>query len=238
MTTWLIDPNAWAALATLTLLEIILGIDNIIFIAIIVGKLPEHQRNKARILGLMLAMITRIALLASLFWIMKLTDPIFELLGNQISGKDIILILGGLFLIYKSTKEIHTQLTPNQQEKNKYIKSPNFFIALLQIAILDIIFSLDSVVTAVGMAEHLSVMVIAIILAVIIMMIASKSISDFVESYPTIKTLALAFLLIIGIALLADGFDFHIPKGYIYFAMAFSLIVECINIYTRKNSKK
>lgn len=235
---WLLDPSAWMALATLTLLEIVLGIDNIIFIAILVGKLPKEQRDKARILGLALAMLTRIALLASLFWIMKLTEPLFTIFGNDISGRDIILIIGGLFLIYKSTHEIHSQLESTEDEKQISKKSLRFFPALIQIAILDIIFSLDSVITAVGMADHLEVMVIAIILAVLIMMVASKGISDFVEKNPTIKTLALAFLILIGIALIADGLDFHIPKGYIYFAMAFSLIVECINIYASKKNKK
>lgn len=235
---WLLDPSAWMALATLTLLEIVLGIDNIIFIAILVGKLPKEQRDKARILGLALAMITRIGLLASLFWIMKLTQPLFTIFENEISGRDIILIIGGLFLIYKSTHEIHSQLESNEDEKQISKKSLRFFPALIQIAILDIIFSLDSVITAVGMADHLEVMIIAIILAVLIMMVASKSISDFVEKNPTIKTLALAFLILIGIALIADGLDFHIPKGYIYFAMAFSLIVECINIYASKKTKK
>lgn len=235
---WLLDPSAWMALATLTLLEIVLGIDNIIFIAILVGKLPKEQRDKARILGLALAMLTRIALLASLFWIMKLTEPLFTIFGNDISGRDIILIIGGLFLIYKSTHEIHSQLESTEDEKQISKKSLRFFPALIQIAILDIIFSLDSVITAVGMADHLEVMVIAIILAVLIMMIASKGISDFVEKNPTIKTLALAFLILIGIALIADGLDFHIPKGYIYFAMAFSLIVECINIYASKKTKR
>lgn len=235
---WLLDPSAWMALATLTLLEIVLGIDNIIFIAILVGKLPKEQRDKARILGLALAMLTRIALLASLFWIMKLTEPLFTIFGNDISGRDIILIIGGLFLIYKSTHEMHSQLESAEDEKQISKKSLRFFPALIQIAILDIIFSLDSVITAVGMADHLEVMVIAIILAVLIMMIASKGISDFVEKNPTIKTLALAFLILIGIALIADGLDFHIPKGYIYFAMAFSLIVECINIYASKKNKK
>ncbi|MDO7253762.1 TerC family protein [Helicobacter cappadocius] len=235
---WLLDPSAWMALTTLTLLEIVLGIDNIIFIAILVGKLPEAQRDKARILGLGLAMLTRIALLASLFWIMKLTQPLFVLFGNEISGRDIILIAGGLFLIYKSTHEIHLQLDFNTDEKKISKKSLKFFPALIQIAILDIIFSLDSVITAVGMADHLEVMIIAIILAVLIMMIASKGISSFVDNNPTIKTLALAFLILIGIALIGDGLDFHIPKGYIYFAMAFSLIVECINIYSSKKSKK
>lgn len=235
---WFLDPSAWMALATLTLLEIVLGIDNIIFIAILVGKLPKEQRDKARILGLALAMLTRIALLASLFWIMKLTQPLFVIFGNAISGRDIILIVGGLFLIYKSTHEIHSQLESTEDERQVSKKSLKFFPALIQIAILDIIFSLDSVITAVGMADHLEVMIIAIILAVLIMMIASKGISDFVEKNPTIKTLALAFLILIGIALIADGLDFHIPKGYIYFAMVFSLIVECINIYASKKTKK
>ncbi|PAF48013.1 hypothetical protein BKH46_01490 [Helicobacter sp. 12S02634-8] len=238
MLEWLTDPSAWIALATLTLLEIVLGIDNIIFIAILVGKLPERQRDKARVLGLSLAMLTRIALLASLFWIMKLTSPLFEIKGNAISGRDLILILGGLFLIYKSTHEIHAQLNPKESHISHTKGASGFFSILLQIAILDIIFSLDSVITAVGMADHLPVMVIAIILAVLVMMAASKSISIFVEANPTIKTLALSFLLMVGIALVADGLDFHIPKGYIYFAMGFSLGVECINIYASKKNKQ
>ncbi|PAF53267.1 hypothetical protein BKH42_07000 [Helicobacter sp. 13S00482-2] len=235
---WVLDANALMALAMLTLLEIVLGIDNIIFIAILVGKLPQKQRDKARILGLFLAMITRIGLLASLFWIMKLTQVLFTIFGNEISGRDIILITGGLFLIYKSTCEIHSQLDSIDDEKKISKKSLKFFPTLIQIALLDIIFSLDSVITAVGMADHLEVMIIAIIVAVLIMMIASKSISNFVDSYPTIKTLALAFLILIGIALISDGLDFHIPKGYIYFAMMFSLAVESVNIYSTKKKKK
>lgn len=233
---WILSIHAWASLITLTLLEIILGIDNIIFIAILVTKLPENQRDKARILGLSLAMLTRILLLMSIFWVMKLIQPLITIFGNDISGKDIILIGGGLFLIWKSTHEIHAQMKKSNNNNNiNTDKKACFFAVLIQIAIIDIIFSLDSVITAVGMAEHLLIMIIAVILAVIIMLIASKYIANFVDKNPTIKILALSFLILIGITLIAEGLEFHIPKGYIYFAMTFALIVESINIYISKN---
>lgn len=231
---WIGSINAWIALVTLTLLEIILGIDNIIFIAILITKLPENQRDKARILGLSLAMVTRILLLMSIFWVMKLIDPIANIMGNEISGKDIILIFGGMFLIWKSTHEIHTQMKKSNTNEIFKVKKNSFFAVLIQIAMIDIIFSLDSVITAVGMAEHLLVMIIAVILAVIIMLIASKYIANFVDKHPTIKILALSFLILIGITLIAEGLEFHIPKGYIYFAMTFALVVESINIYINK----
>lgn len=234
---WIYSPSAWAALITLTLLEIVLGIDNIIFIAILVTRLPESQRDKARVMGLVFAMLTRILLLISIFWIMKLVEPLFSVFGVEISGKDLILIGGGLFLIWKSTREIHTQM---QHEEHNMIQSRSkvgFFGILVQIAILDIVFSLDSVITAVGMADHLFIMIIAVIIAVIIMMIASKYIAKFVDDNPTIKILALAFLILVGVTLIAEGLDFHISKGYIYFAMAFSLSVESINIYISKKSR-
>ena len=231
--------EALISLATLTALEIVLGIDNIIFIAILVGRLPEHQRDKARIFGLALAMGTRILLLLSLFWIMKLTTPLFTLLAHEISGRDLILILGGLFLLVKSTNEIHHDIEESGEDEKELKKSSRgYFNTLIQIAILDIVFSLDSVITAVGMASNILVMILAVVIAVGVMMFASKSISIFIENNPTIKILALAFLILVGVALIAEGLDFHISKGYIYFAMAFSLAVESINIYTRKKKTK
>jgi predicted tellurium resistance membrane protein TerC len=227
--------EALISLATLTALEIVLGIDNIIFIAILVGRLPEHQRDKARIFGLALAMGTRILLLLSLFWIMKLTSPLFTILAQEISGRDLILIIGGLFLLVKSTNEIHADIEENGEEEKELKKgSRGYFATLIQIAILDIVFSLDSVITAVGMANNIIVMILAVVIAVGVMMFASKSISLFIENNPTIKILALAFLILVGVALIAEGFDVHISKTYIYFAMAFSLAVESINIYSRK----
>ncbi|ARQ99986.1 MULTISPECIES: TerC family protein [Campylobacter] len=234
MLEWIYMPEAWISLMTLTALEIVLGIDNIIFIAILCGKLPAYQRDKARIAGLGLAMITRILLLLSLFWIMKLTTPLFALMGQEISGRDIVLIAGGLFLIAKSTLELHSHTIGEEQEMASSKAGAGFMMVITQIAILDIVFSLDSVITAVGMADHIEIMILAVILAVGVMLLASGAISRFVESNPTIKVLALAFLILIGIALVAEGLEFHIPKGYIYFAMAFSLVVEMINLYSRK----
>lgn len=235
---WVMEPNAWLALITLTLLEIVLGIDNIIFIAILVTRLPQEQRNRARILGLSLAMFTRILLLISIFWIMKLVKPLFSIASMEFSGKDLILIGGGLFLIWKSTKEIHDQMQGNSEEEFDTTKNASFGGTLIQIAVLDIVFSLDSVITAVGMAEQLLVMILAVIIAVFIMMFASKYIAKFVDENPTIKILALAFLILIGVTLIAEGLDFHISKGYIYFAMAFSIVVESINIYISKKQKQ
>jgi len=236
MFNWLADPNAWIALATLTGLEIVLGIDNIIFISILVGRLPEARRNLARRLGLLLAMGSRILLLASLAWIMKLTAPLFAIFGEEISGRDLILIGGGLFLLWKSVHEIHASLEVEDESAAKACSAlqATFGAVLLQIAVVDIIFSLDSVITAVGMVEHLSVMVIAIILSVGVMMFAAKPIGDFVDANPTIKMLALSFLVLVGVTLVAEGFGTHIPKGYIYFSMAFSLVVEMINIRLRR----
>ena len=235
---WLFSPEAWVALVTLTLLEIVLGIDNIIFIAILVTRLPYAQRDRARILGLALAMLTRIALLTSIFWIMKLVEPLFSVFGVEISGKDLILIGGGLFLIWKSTFEIHAQTQGESHDEFDSSKRASFGGTLIQIALLDIIFSLDSVITAVGMAKDLPVMILAVIIAVLIMMFASKYIARFVDENPSIKVLALAFLILVGVTLIADGLDFHISKAYIYFAMAFSLAVESINIYISKKQKK
>ncbi len=235
---WLLSPEAWVALVTLTLLEIVLGIDNIIFIAILVTRLPQAQRDRARILGLSLAMLTRIALLTSIFWIMKLVAPLFSVFGVEISGKDLILIGGGLFLIWKSTLEIHAQTQGESHNDFNTSKKASFGGTLIQIALLDIIFSLDSVITAVGMAKDLPVMILAVIIAVFIMMFASKYIAQFVDENPSIKVLALAFLILVGVTLIADGLDFHISKAYIYFAMAFSLAVESINIYISKKQKR
>ena len=237
---WLLDPSAWMALATLTLLEIVLGIDNIIFISILVGKLPPEQRQRARVLGLAGAMITRVLLLLSLAWVMRLTHPLFSILDEAISGRDIILIVGGLFLLAKSTHEIHGSLEGDEssdEASTGKVVHHGFVATLIQIAILDIIFSLDSVITAVGMASHVPVMILAIVIAVGVMMFAAKAIGDFVDNHPTIKMLALSFLILVGVALIAEGFELHIPKGYIYFAMAFSLGVEMLNIRLRKSSK-
>ncbi|MGG7048915.1 MULTISPECIES: TerC family protein [unclassified Campylobacter] len=234
---WMSSPEAWLSLVTLTALEIVLGIDNIIFIAILVAKLPEHQRDKGRILGLGFAMATRVLLLLSLFWIMKLTTPLFSVFGFEITGRDLVLILGGLFLIAKSTTEIHSSVSGEEREHKDGKTYANFAMVITQIAILDIVFSLDSVITAVGMADHIEIMILAVIIAVGVMMVASKSISHFVDNNPTIKILALAFLILIGFSLVGEGLGLHVPKGYIYFAMAFSLIVEIINIYARKKAK-
>ena len=237
---WMTSPEAWISLMTLTGLEIVLGIDNIIFIAILVGKLPPNQRDRGRILGLALAMMTRILLLLSLFWIMKLTKPLFSIVNFEITGRDLVLIIGGLFLIAKSTLEIHSNIMGEHDEVKKDLKKTqaNFIFIVTEIAILDIVFSLDSVITAVGMANHIEIMILAVILAVGVMMFASKSISNFVDGNPTIKILALAFLILIGFSLIGEGLGLHVPKGYIYFAMAFSLAVELINIYARKKQSR
>jgi predicted tellurium resistance membrane protein TerC len=232
---WLLDPQAWIALATLTTLEIVLGIDNIIFITILVGKLPAERRGKARVLGLGLAMFTRIALLLSIVWVMKLTAPLFVVFSREISGRDLILIVGGLFLLWKSTVEIHDNLEGVENVRSSRAAA-SFGMVLAQIAVLDIIFSLDSVITAVGLAQDVAVMILAVTLAVIVMMFSSASIGAFVERHPTIKMLALSFLVLIGVTLIAEGLDFHVPKGYIYFSMAFSVMVEMLNIRMRKKA--
>lgn len=231
---WIVDPQAWLALATLTALEIVLGIDNIIFISILVERLPEKQRNQARIIGLSLAMGTRILLLLSLTWIMKLTDPLFEIFAHAFSGRDLIMLGGGLFLIAKSTHEVHNSLeSPQETVSTNQVAQANLTTTLIQIALIDIIFSLDSVITAVGMAREVVVMIIAVIISVGIMMFAAKAIGDFVEQHPTFKMLALSFLILVGVALLGEGLGFHIPKGYIYFSMAFSVGVEMLNMKIR-----
>nr|WP_317632365.1 TerC family protein [uncultured Flavobacterium sp.] len=240
--------DALIALLTLTLLEIVLGIDNIVFISILSGKLPVEQQDKARKIGLFLAMFTRILLLFSLSWVMSLVDPIFSLANLvgvtdpdwvsklAISGRDLILVIGGLFLIYKSTTEIHHKIE-GVEENQKDVKVHSFTNVIFQILILDVVFSLDSVITAVGMVKHIEIMIAAVIISVIVMMISAKSISDFVNKHPTVKMLALSFLLLIGVSLIAEGFDQHISKGYIYFAMGFSMLVEFLNLRMRKNDR-
>lgn len=236
--TLLASPEAWASLLTLAVLEIVLGIDNIIFISIIAAKLPAHQQAKARTIGLSLALVMRIILLMLIFWIAHLTAPLFSVLGNEISWRDIILIGGGLFLLVKGTMEIHHSVEGDEGEKQTSLKQVTFGAVLAQIAVLDIVFSLDSVITAVGMADERVIMVTAVIIAIGVMMFAAKPVSDFVNAHPTVKMLALSFLLLVGMALIADGFDVHIPRGYLYFAVAFSLGVECLNLWSQKNKKK
>ncbi|ONM44556.1 hypothetical protein BXT89_07270 [Halopseudomonas pachastrellae] len=234
---WIFLPEAWVALATLLALEIVLGIDNIIFISILVGRLPPQQRELARRLGIGFAMLTRLALLFSLAWIIGLVEPWFSVLGQDISGRDLVLVLGGLFLLAKATHEIHLSLeAPQEAEASMAAAARNGMVGIVvQIALLDIVFSLDSVITAVGLVDHLSVMVIAILGAVAVMLFAARSIGDFVDRHPSIKMLALSFLMMIGLTLMAEGFDVHVPKGYIYFAMAFSVVVELLNIRVRRN---
>ncbi|CAB1076958.1 UPF0053 inner membrane protein YgdQ [Olavius algarvensis Delta 1 endosymbiont] len=229
---WLTDPNIWIALLTLSALEIVLGIDNIIFIAILAGKLPHNQQARARNLGLVVAMVSRIALLFSITLIMRLTKPLLTILTFDISGRDIILIVGGLFLLGKSTLEIHANLEGQESHagKEKISKKISFSGVIIQIMLLDIVFSIDSVITAIGLAKQIGVMVAAIIIAVFVMILLAGKISAFVEDHPTIKILALSFLMLIGVSLVGEGLDLHIPKGYIYFAMAFSAFVEILNM--------
>ena len=229
---WLTDPNAWVGLLTLTVLELVLGIDNIVFISILSGKLPAHQQKKARLIGLSLAMLMRILLLLSITWVMGLTRPLFTIAGFQITGRAMILIAGGLFLLVKSTHEIHDQI--EGQDEHRAVRAvASLFVVLVQISLLDIVFSLDSVITAVGMVDQVAIMIIAVIVAVIVMMIFANPVSGFVDRHPTIKMLALSFLLLIGVNLIAEGLGFHIPRGYTYFAMAFSLFVEMLNLKIR-----
>mgnify|MGYP000616134894 CR=1 FL=1 len=233
---WISNPDTWIALFTLTALEIVLGIDNVIFISILAGKLPGEQQAQARTVGLALAMITRVLLLFSLAWVIGLTAPLFTALGQEISGRDLILIGGGLFLLAKSTYEIHERLE-GEEAAASGAKAAGFAGVIIQILLLDVVFSLDSVITAVGMADEVGVMVAAVIVAVIIMMVSAGAISSFVNRHPTVKILALSFLLLIGASLLAEGFDQHIPKGYIYFAMGFAVFVEMLNLRARHKSK-
>lgn len=234
---WLTDPNAWVALLTLTSLEIILGIDNIIFISVLVGRLPENERKRGRTFGLALAMISRILLLLSITWVMKLNDTLFTLLSNDISGRDLILLCGGLFLLAKSTHEIHHTMEDNESSENSDHKAVvTFGSVLLQVAVIDLVFSLDSVITAVGLADEVQIMILAIVISVGIMILSAKSIGNFVDDHPTVKMLALSFLILVAVTLVAEGLDFHFPKGYIYFAMAFSFFVEMLNLKVRKIS--
>jgi predicted tellurium resistance membrane protein TerC len=232
---WLTDPQAWAAFATLTALEIVLGVDNVVFISILAGKLPVEQRERARRWGLGLAMLLRIALLLSISWVIGLTDPLFTVVGQEISGRDLILLGGGLFLIGKATHEMHDRLEGDEGSKSTRVAA-SFGAVIVQILLLDIVFSLDSVITAIGMADDIAVMIAAVVVAVGFMFAFSGKISAFVERHPTMKVLALSFLLLIGASLVAESFDTHIPKGYIYFAMAFSLFVETINLRVRRKS--
>jgi predicted tellurium resistance membrane protein TerC len=233
---WLSSPEAWVALTTLTALEIVLGVDNIIFVTILVGRVPEAQRQRARILGLAFAMVTRILLLLLLTWIMRIQATLFTTLGVDISGRDLILIGGGLFLIAKATLEIHSSLEAAEQEAHA-VGHAGFLGVIVQIGLIDIVFSLDSVITAVGLANDVSVMVVAIVLAVIAMMFAAGAIGRFVDDHPTVKMLALSFLVLIGVALIAEGADVHLPKSYIYFAMAFSVVVEMLNLRVRRGRR-
>jgi predicted tellurium resistance membrane protein TerC len=233
---WTSSAEGWIALATLTLLEIVLGIDNIVFISILAGKLRPDERARARTTGLALAMFMRIALLLSITWVMGLTAPLFAALGQEISGRDLILVLGGLFLIGKSTHEIHDKLEGQEGHGSTKVAA-SFAAVITQILLLDIVFSLDSVITAVGMAEDVSVMILAVVAAVGVMLVSAGAISAFVERHPTVKMLALSFLLLIGLSLIAEGFEQHIPKGYIYFAMGFSIFVEMINLRVRRRAE-
>ena len=233
---WLTDPEIWIALGTLTFLEIVLGVDNVIFISILSGKLPANQQRRARRLGLLGALLTRILLLFSLAWIIRLTEPWFTVVGQEISGRDLILIFGGLFLLAKATYEIHDKLEGDEGHASRKVHS-SFTSVIVQIMLLDVVFSLDSVITAVGMVDELWVMVAAVIIAVGIMLVSAEPISAFVHRHPTVKMLALSFLLLIGVSLLAEGFDQHVPKGYIYFAMGFSVFVEMINLRLRRKTE-
>ncbi len=235
---WLTSPEAWIALGTLTALEIVLGIDNIIFISILVGRLPEKQRAFARRVGLGLAMIARLALLFSITWVMGLTESWFTIFSHEISGRDVILIGGGLFLVAKATHEIHNSLEGVIERGPSAVAVASLGMVLVQVALLDIVFSLDSVITAVGLVDEVSIMAIAIILAVGVMLMAASAIGNFVDQHPTIKILALSFLILVGVTLMVEGFDVHVPKGYIYFAMAFSVTVEMLNIRMRKKRLK
>jgi predicted tellurium resistance membrane protein TerC len=233
---WTTSAEGWIALGTLTVLEVVLGIDNIVFISILAGKLRAEDRERARKLGLSLAMFIRLALLASITWVMGLTAPLFAVMGQEISGRDLILVVGGLFLIAKSTHEIHDKLEGEEGHASGRVAA-SFAGVITQILLLDIVFSLDSVITAVGMADDLSVMMLAVIIAVGVMLLSASTISHFVERHPTVKMLALSFLLLIGMSLIGEGFDQHIPKGYIYFAMGFSIFVEMINLRVRAKSR-
>lgn len=233
---WMLDPQAWIALATLTALEIVLGIDNIIFISILSGKLPPEQRGRGRTIGLAAAMLMRLALLASLQWLSHLTTDLVVVAGHAITARDLILVGGGLFLLAKATFEIHHNLE-GREERETSVPASAFWSVITQIMVLDIVFSLDSVITAIGMADDLAVMMVAVIIAVLVMMVAAGPISNFVEEHPTLKILALSFLLLVGMSLVAEGLGQHIPKGYLYFAMAFSVMVEALNLRIRDRTE-
>jgi predicted tellurium resistance membrane protein TerC len=236
---WITDPHIWLSLVTLTALEIVLGVDNLVFIAILTNRLPEPQRPMARKVGLSLALGTRLLLLATLAWIVGLTQPLFQAMGKSISWRDLILIGGGMFLLYKATHEIHNSMEGEAEDEPGESKLvPSFGVIVAQIAVIDIIFSLDSVITAVGMVNELWLMVLAVVLSMMLMLVASTPLSNFVSNHPTVKMLALAFLVLIGVVLIADGLGFKIPKGYIYFAMAFSVAVESLNFIMRKRRKR
>ncbi len=235
---WIADPQAWIALGTLTTLEIVLGIDNIIFISVLVARLPAAERQRARIIGLAIAMISRIALLLVIAWIMRLDQTLFSVFGQAITGRELILIGGGLFLLGKASHEIHGNLEGDDPSEKGKGASAGFWLVLIQIGLIDLVFSVDSVVTAVGLADHLAVMIIAIVVAVGVMMVSAKAVGQFVDRHPTIKMLALSFLILIGFTLVAEGMEFHIPKGYVYFAMAFSVGVELLNLRVRAIRRK
>ncbi|VEA67472.1 integral membrane protein, YkoY family [Serratia plymuthica] len=232
---WIMDPNAWLALGTLTILEIILGIDNIIFLSLVVAKLPKAQQNKARRIGLAGAMLMRLGLLASIAWVIRLTHPLFTVMGHSVSARDLILLLGGLFLIWKASKEIHETIEGSDEEH--HTKVNGFIGAIVQIMLLDIIFSLDSVITAVGLSDHLFIMMAAVVIAVGVMMFAARPIGEFVNRHPSVKMLALAFLILVGFTLMLESFQVHVPKGYIYFAMFFSMSVEALNLMRSKKNQ-
>lgn len=234
---WLNDPQAWIAFFTLAALELVLGVDNVIFISILAGKLPANQQSRARRTGIALAVISRILLLLSLSWIIGLTEPWFQVFGFEISGRDTILILGGLFLLAKATHEIHQKLEGEEGHASTRV-NPSFSNVIFQILLLDIVFSLDSVITAVGMVDQLSIMIAAVLIAAVVMIFSADPLGNFVERHPTIKMLALSFLLLIGFTLIVEGLHQHIPKGYIYFAMAFSVFVELLNLQLRKSRQK
>lgn len=238
MLEWMSDPSAWAGLATLVVLEIVLGIDNLVFIAILADKLPPQQRNKARLIGLTLALLMRLVLLASVAWIVTLTKPLFNVFDYPFSGRDLILIFGGIFLLFKGTMELHERLEGHQDPKGNNSVHAVFWVVIVQIVVLDAVFSLDSVITAVGMVKHLSVMMIAVVIAVVIMMLASRPLMNFVSKHPTVVVLCLGFLMMIGFSLIIEGFGFHIPKGYLYAAIGFSVLVEAFNQAARRNRER
>ena len=234
---WLTDPDAWIALVTLTVLEIVLGVDNVVFLSVLSSRLPAEQQSRARKLGLLLALGGRIALLSCVAWLMSLSEPIFHALGRDVSTRDLILLAGGLFLLFKATHEIHVNLEGGEPRPAERPSHPSFGSVLTQILLLDLVFSLDSVITAVGMADHLHVMIAAVVLAILFMILTADAVAAFLEAHPTVKMLALSFLLLVGTALIADGLSFHIPRGTIYFAMAFSVFVELLNLKSGARSK-